>query len=391
MDWRNNPSSITYKLNKSSSEETINANQIIEFRIYNTDNFYRRHTITKDIVEPFFDKMDLRNSLILLKVLVDGQFDLLELHTNGEYYFFYEKDDKLIFLHYEKTIDKNNRVIENAKYKNELFENLKCDDFKLGDYSNLKYNNTTLSNFFSDYNECNGSDYLNLHEKRTKTKFNLKIRGGVNLTTSQTGKSPNNYNLSYTTPIFSGNQVGEDRRRSIGNDENYKEKVHFSFGLEFEARFPIDHNNWSGFIGPNYHSISETSGGKSFSEPNVVDVNVTSNLSYSFIQIPIGFRRFFKISNNLEMHAHLAYTHNIVLNYEYDSQITDTPSSSTPYVISNLDSDKPSNSGGYFGIGINFLQKYGVEINYYSFKVNLKDEFEANLKGFSVNAFYRLF
>ncbi|WP_179319265.1 hypothetical protein [Winogradskyella helgolandensis] len=389
LDWKRNPQTITYRLTKDASEETLSSSQLKEFRIYETDNFYRRYTINKELVGLFIEEMQLSTNFVLLKVLVDGQFNLYELHTNSNYYFFYKKKAELVLLDYKKTVDKNNTIRESSKFKKQLYDNFKCDDFKLKDYSNLRYNSTNLSDFFSEFNECYGGEYVNLQNQRTKAKVSFKVRGGLNLISSQTNK--NSYILSYTIPPWSANPISQDVSKSFTGVEKYDSSNNFSLGIELEVRLPFVQNKWSVFAAPNYQNVSETYGSASFSETNIADFKITSNLSYSFIQIPIGLRRYFYVNDRLEIYANIAYIQNLVLSSDESTQISDVPTSSRPYSFgAKVNRETASSSGGSLGIGFVFLGKYGLDINYYGLNLNLKDDFQLNMKGIAINASYTI-
>lgn len=387
-DLVRSPEHIDYKLTENSEIKTLSIDQLKAFRIYETNQFYKRYSISKNLVGENFDALEIDINIVLLKVLVDGNADLLEYYNDSKYYYFYEKEENLFYLEYKMYVDENNKIRENEMFKKQLFENFKCDDFILEDYSNMRYNNTYLSKFFSEYNRCIGEDYLNLHEQRTKAKFNFKVRGGVNLITSQTS---GDYLISYEIP-----QGAVEINKSIGNVENYDTKMNFSLGVELELRLPYNNNNWGVFLSPNYQSLSGLRGTKSFSEPNdpeVLDIIIKSNLSYSFIQIPAGIRRYFDVNDSMEIYTHLAYTQNIVLSSS-DKIETDIINDSTTFFDVNeklANRGRQNNAGIYFGFGVNFLDKYALEVNYFSTNINLKSQSNVSQRGFSLNASYTLF
>ncbi|WP_179005313.1 outer membrane beta-barrel protein [Winogradskyella forsetii] len=392
LDWKKNPEFITYRLTDDSSEETLTSSQLKEFRIYDTDNFYRRHTVNKKLIGPLYEDLQLRTNIFLLKVLVDSQSDLYELYTNGKYYFFYEKSNDLVFLDYKKTVDENNIIKENAKFKKQLYDNFKCDDFSLDDYSNLRYNSTNLSEFFSEVNQCYGIEYLNFHIQRTRPKISFRLSGGLNLNSSLNNENASSYVLSYSIPPFSGNPQGEDVVRNYEGIDNYKTNNNFSLGVEAEVRLPFDQNNWSGFIALNYQNVSQIEGDKNFSEPSVANFDVSSYILYSFIQIPLGVRRYFDINDKIEIYAHLAYTQNVILSTDYSTQVSEVPTSSRDYDFrSRANREKTSNSGGYFGIGLNFLGRYALDINYYALNLSIDDDYQVRMKGIGINALYTIF
>lgn len=391
MDWKQNPKSIIYKLNEDSSEETLVVNDLKEFQIYDTDNFYKRYPINKAVTGNFYEKMQLTNDLVLLKVLVDGETDLCELHSNGTYYFFYQKNDQLVLLDYEKKVDDNNKIRENSNFRKQLFDNFKCNDFTIEDYSKLKYNSTALSNFFSQYNQCLGEDYANLNSQRTKAKVNFKLRGGLNLNTSQTNQNASSIFLTFTVPPFSGNPQGDDVVVTNAGIENYNTNNSFSLGAELELLLPFAQNMWSVFIAPNYHNVSEIKGERNFSVPVVEDFEVTSSLSYAFIQIPIGIRRYFYLNDKMQLYTHVAYAQNVILSSDKNMQLNNLPEPSTSYSFGIESNVKKRNSGGYFGLGIIFSNKYAIDINYYALNLNLNDFYQVNMKGFAINASYTIF
>lgn len=389
IEWERRPKRVTYKLSENSALKTLSIDQLKEFRVVDTDQFYKRYTITKELIRETFEETGILENVVFLRVLVDGNSDLLEYFNDNKDYFFYEKEGNLIYLEYKKFIDENNIIRENNRFKKQLYDNFNCSNFSLADYSNLSYTNTNLSKFFSNYNKCIGEDYLNVHKARTKLKFNFKLKGGLNLNSRQTNET--NYLVSYNIP-----QGAIEFEQSIGKIESYDTNNNLQFGVELELRLPFHKNNWSLFMAPNYQNISEIDGSKSYSEPNdpnTLDLRMTSNLSYSFIQIPIGFRRYFDVNNKFEIYTHIAYTQNIVLssNESIEIDVINDTTISFDLEAQSVSLASKNNSGVYFGLGLNFLNKYAVEINYYSTNINLNSKNNASMKGFAINASYLLF
>ncbi|MEO1033331.1 MAG: hypothetical protein AAFX55_18225 [Bacteroidota bacterium] len=374
-DWKKNPTSITYKTNKSSQEETLTINELKEFRIADTDHFYQRYTINKELMGSLFDNLQSSKGFVLLKVLIDGQSKLFEFHTEGKYYFFYAKDDKLVFLNYEKTVDENNKVIENAKFKKQLFDHFKCDNLTLVDYSNLRYNSTSLSEFFSKYNHCKGAAYYNYYDDRTKSIFNFKLRGGFNVNTDFSNE-----------PAYYAQPPDGDRFNDIRID-NFDTKSNVSLGIELEWLLPFDHNKWGIFIAPNYQSISGLEGSKTYVIPFFGTFVAESEISLSILELPIGFRRYFIFNSSTKAFLHIAYIHNINLNSDHRT----TFDTSFSRDLTASDNNK-SNGGVFLGVGLDFLEKYAIELNYYfASNVNLDGENQVNRRGFSINASYTIF
>jgi hypothetical protein len=333
--------------------------------------------------------MDIDENLVFLRILLDGNSDLLEYFNSGKYYFFYKKEESLIYLEYRKYIDEDNKIRENNSFRKQLYDDFKCSKFSIADYSNLTYNSTNLSKFFSNYNKCVGEDYLNIYKQRTKAKFNFKLKGGVNLNSQLT--SDTNYLISYN--ISQGAEVVNE---PIGNIENYNTTSNLQLGVELELRLPFHKNNWSIFVSPNYQNVSEINGNKSYFEPNEPDlfgINITSNLSYSFIQMPIGFRRYFDVNDKFKIYTHIAYTENIALSYEESIETDVINGSVVSFDVKEQTQNLGSknNQGIYFGVGLNYLNKYAVEINYYTVSINLKSQNNAGMNGLAVNVSYTLF
>ncbi|MBU2930176.1 PorT family protein [Winogradskyella psychrotolerans] len=390
-DLERSPTYIDYKLSENSEIITIPISELKEFRIIGTDQFYVKYNVDEQLVGDMFGEMDIIDNIAFLRVLVDGDDDLLEYYNHrGNYFYFYEKNNILVYLEYKKYIDENNIIRENELFKKQLFDGFKCTKFTLEVYSKISYNAKDLSNFFSDYNECIGEDYLNVYDQRTKAKFNFKLKGGLNLITHPTNDT--NYLSSYSIQ-----EGSTEVNRSIGRIEDYDTAFNLNFGVELELRLTYQNNNWSIFVSPNYQNVSEIKGVKSYFEPNQPagsgPVKITSDLSYSFIQIPIGLRRYFYGNNEYGIYVHLAYSLNITLNSEESIQTNIVNDSNIFYDLKPDTQNRGSknNHGFHFGIGLNYLNKYAMEINYYSVGVNLDSGNNAGLKGVALNASYTLF
>ena len=83
IDWENNPSRITFKLNENSIPKEITINEIEEFGIDDISK-YERHTVSIDVssqnlislekkVSPTFEEMQLLLKVLIVVVIEDHQ------------------------------------------------------------------------------------------------------------------------------------------------------------------------------------------------------------------------------------------------------------------------------------------------------------------------------
>ena len=139
VDWENNPKDFKYKLLEKSDPKTASIAQIKEFGIYNYSK-YIRSNVNIDRSSENVNKLSnskrpiFQEEELFLKVLVESKASLYQYVDNNLNRFFYNKDnsniEQLIFKSYKTTdLDKNNRY-RNNRYRQQLWVDLKCPNFR---------------------------------------------------------------------------------------------------------------------------------------------------------------------------------------------------------------------------------------------------------------------
>jgi hypothetical protein len=335
VDWKNNPTSFTYRLSENATTETGNIKSVQEFCVPTVFK-YKRFTVDIDrsssqlnqldtIGEPVFIKEEL-----FLKVLVEGKATLYYYEEGGLSRFFYKTEkavpEQLVFKNYLRSEDV---ISANNTFKQQLWDNLKCDKTSQADIETLQYAQNNLIRFFSRFNECQQSAYTNYMKNENKDLFNLTIRPGINSSS-----------LSIQNSLFNP-LTGQPGNYSTGNSD-FGSKLNFRVGAEMEIVMPFNRNKWAIIAEPTFQYFK--------GESQFNDVKTTVN--YKSIGIPIGIRHYFFLKDASAVFINASYKFDFALN----SKIT---------FASNYNSlDIKSPMGAVFGVGYRFKKKYAVEVQY---------------------------
>ena len=363
QDWIKTPKQVEYKLTESSPIETISFSQMNAFQVYNTSQYYEKYNISVDriIDQQHFDP---KQEAIILKVLVEGS---ASLYTDNNDLFFYKKEDGVVKqLVYKKYVE-NQFLKENNMYRNELYNNLKCEN-NLAIIRKLKYNKNNLVSFFKNYNNCQKSEYRIFNDEGTKTKFNLNLTVGANF-------NKNNYVTNIKTPNPpSAGQGGFTNSTNIIEST----KTNVALGFEAEILLPFNKNKWSVFVAPNYQELKYEFQGK-FRNMGMLIVD----FDYKGLEIPLGVRHYFDINTKNKIFLDAAYNFVFTLNISEDKNFT------TPVNIDLLEFSAKDDISSVlrFGVGYKYDSKYSISLNY----LTEKRLMYSNVGGFSLIATYKLF
>lgn len=321
------PSKIEYKLNLSDQETlTGNLENIKEFGIPGKFKF-KRQTVELDTDgnkittqrNPVFE-----SKTVFLKVLIEGQASLYSYFDGETRSFFYTIENKGIHspktLVYKEFITFQDTFSKNESFKQELMNNLICQNLTQNDFIKVEYFESSLLPLFIKYNSCIGENYEVFKEKR-KGIFNLKI-------------APR---LAFNS-FFSG--INNDTRR----DADFGKKTQLNFGIELEYIMSFNNNKWSIFIDPNYQYFKEEGVETGYQ-------NVTASVNYSSIEFPIGIRHYMFLNNTSKIFINLGFIVDLVLNNDFEY----TSTSSGQISIT-------SSPNFAFGLGYNWNNKFDIEI-----------------------------
>ncbi|MHB1146845.1 MAG: outer membrane beta-barrel protein [Lutibacter sp.] len=335
IDWKNNPTNFEYKLSEKGQAENINIKSVKEFGIYNISK-YIRETVKIDRSSENIDYLSkdknpiFNEEQLLLKVLVEGKANLY-LYENGNLKrYFYSKEnsniDQLIFKSYITSSGKKGK---NDQYKRQLWNDLKCSTIEMNRVEKLEYQKNSLVKFFSEYNNCSNSGFVNFEKKQKKDLFNLTLRPRMN-----------NSSLAI-------------QNSNISRDIDFGNKTGLSFGIEAELILPFNKNKWALSVEPTYQN---------FESEKTTDSNVLSEgkmitkVNYSSIEIPLSIRHYFFLNNHSKIFVNASY----IIGFSSKSSIEFNRIDNSN--LSTLDFVPGNNFA--FGIGYKFNDKYGMEIRY---------------------------
>lgn len=382
LDWSNSPEKFIYKINETSNTQEKSITTVKEFRVYNTDQYYVKHRLTQNLKN--FENKIVKNidDYVFLKVLLDGKASLYN-YQNEENYFFYNIDKQTPkFLNHTKYIKEKNKVVETHEYKKELYEVLLCENFTMKTFTKLNYRSDVLVNLFEKYNKCTGQASNQIYKNRTKTIYRLKLLGGLNTYS----KISNNYTYKYEYGLAPSTGLDEySVTKTSERDVNFEGGSSITLGVEAEIVLPIQRNKWSVFIAPNYQNISNKEFEEYFTqEDGLIDFSYRSNISYSYIELPIGLRNYIFLNDKLNVFLQVAYVRNFILSSEFNQDLTleSTFLQDYNYSILSKENEPKKNSSFFIGVGCEYNKKISLAINYYlSKKHKINDEFQSNIKG----------
>ena len=336
IDWKNNPTEFEYKLSENSDSKKGSIKSIKEFSINNFSK-YVRSTVSIDrssenLNNLSYDKKPIFiQEELFLKVLVEGKANLYQYVDSNLYRYFYNKEnsniEQLIFKSYKNTdtnVDKNNR------FRQQLFVDLKCPNFKKSKIENLEYKKNSLVRFFTEYSKCYNSELINFEAKQKRDLFNLTIRPRINSSSLSIQNSVSNY-----------------------KDTDFENKIGFGFGLEAEFILPFNKNKWAIAIEPTYQSF------KSEKKTNVNNVSggvLIASVDYSSIKVPVSLRHYFFLKNSSKIFINASYI------FDLSSKSSIEFSRNDGSNLNSLEIKVTKNLA--LGIGYKQNDKYSLEVRY---------------------------
>ncbi|WJJ98152.1 tRNA modification GTPase [Algibacter luteus] len=337
LDWEKNPTEFKYKLSENSELKENSIKSVKEFGIPNALK-YVRSSVKIDRSSNKVDELDnergptFQEEELFLKVLVEGKSTLYTYVDIGLIRYFYSIDksniEQLIFKSY---ITPEYKIGTNNRFRNQLWDDLKCSDIKKNRVEKLKYRKSDLVNFFVAYNGCNNEKYINFEEKQKKDLFNLNIRPRLNISSFESN--------------FSNSTI--------------KNSLDFGFGLEAEFILPFNKNKWSFIVEPIYTSFTvekSTNGG-------LEDV-----INYSTIECNAGVRYYFFLNDNSKFFINTSLI--------YDLRINESTNLTTIYMA--------------YGLGYKYNDKYSIELRHQSPR-RLGNDINVDSKTLSIIFGYSLF
>ncbi len=336
VDWKSNPTSFDYKLNKNSPVQTETIQNSKEFGFDGGAKYVRAiveiDRSTDDVKKmgternPFFKK-----EILFLKSIIEGKASLFYYRDDRLIRYFIQKDDAAITqLIYKRYLKDANNVAINTNFKQQLLNDLKCDKIQQSEIESLKYEANDLEKLIVKYNQCQNSTSQNFNEKPKRDLFNLAVRPGIDFTSLK---------------IYSG--VSEYKNVSFDKQQNFR------IGVEFEYIPFYYKSNWSIIVEPTYQSFT---GNKTYEVEGVAQGTLNAVVEYTSIEMPMGIRYSFFLNKSSKIFLNAQY----VLDFSLKTSLDYYRADGSKYDYLDINAAKSF----ALGAGFKFKEKYIVELRY---------------------------
>jgi len=341
LDWRDNPKSFNYKLSQDDTDvKTESLATVSEFGIENFSKF-KRFTVNIEYSSNDVKTMttaknpEWKLETLFLEELVSGEATLY-MYSNKNFtkYFYETKSAPVEQLVRIKYLTEGIFIQENNFYKQQLFNNVRCEKTPDKDFNKISYEKSDLVRHFMKFNSCSETPTKDLTSGVYRESYSLKVFTGVYQA-----------DLSITDPNIFYN-VGTDLSKTI-----------VKVGIEGEYILPFYKNKLSLFVAPSYQKFS-TSKSYDKSDGNIVPATIhnTVTIDYASVEIPIGVRYYFFLNKKSKIYLNAAL-------------VLDIPTSSS---IKFENSNNAFNAKHAFEIATTSSFAVGVGYTYKKFSAELR-------------------
>lgn len=354
-DWEVSPTSIQYKIDENSIPLEISLQNCIEFGINNNIKYIAREVAIDQSSDNINYLSYERNPIfktqkVFLRVLTEGKASLYMYGLMNQKKFFYSTETveikqliyKRFYMRSQRDIapgtnntSENFNMHENNYFQSQLFQDVNCNKSNVKSFGKIKYTQSDFLAYFKEYNACasNGTNVDQFAEaviKSNKNLFNLKLLIGLNQSS-----------LGIESIVLEENF-------------NFEKKTGISYGAEFEYVLPFNKNKWAIFLAPNYNSYSSSYTYTYMKFSGNQKVTEVLNTKASGIEIPIGVRHYFFLSNHSKIFINAAYVASF---YNVDNFASDN---------NKIAMTEYKNSSTTLAIGIGYsYQNFNLEIRSY--------------------------
>ncbi len=285
-DWKNNPSSFTYKLTESSRSLKTSIEGVREFGIEGEAK-YVRYTIPIDRSSDDLNALGnakqpvFKTERLFLKSLIEGNAVLYYYEDNNLRRFFFTVDgsavQQLVYKRYHKS---PGIVGQNMRFRQQLWNHLKCTGITRSQTDRLAYKKEPLIRFFHTFNSCRNPSAAALKKNNEKLEFNLVLRPGLNL---------NSLLIENSSSVFRNTDFGQNPGIRIGG--------------EFLALLPFNKNKWGLFFEPTFQSYSSSSE----TTPTGFSPTTMANVDYKSFELPMGLRHYMFLNKSSKLFLNAAF------------------------------------------------------------------------------------
>ncbi|MDH5368243.1 MAG: tRNA modification GTPase [Cyclobacteriaceae bacterium] len=302
VDWKDNPSEFTYKLENSSIPQKGDIASVKEFGVYGFSKYIRENVKIDHSSNDYKALTDDKNPIwkqevLFLKVIIEGKSSLYYYENRDLKRFFYSVSDTSVNqLIYKRYLVNNSTIASNNRFRQQLAIDVMCTNTSMNSLKKVTYNLKVLEKHFINHNRCIGDTTMVNFNRSKNDLLNLKITSGINMTSMLID---NHY---YDDVYF--NTI----------DFPFKENINLRFGLEFEFIMPFHKNKWGITIEPAYQQLNTE---KEFTSP--IYGTRTASIEFRSIEFPIGLRHYIFLSDKSKIFLNGIYIPSVP--FEFDSKI----------------------------------------------------------------------
>jgi hypothetical protein len=266
-DWKNNPSEFLYKID-GSTPAAKQVTNVVEFGIYNRSTY---KTTTVDIDRSFFvigesynKNPDFKKETLALKLLVSGTASLYYYEDRDIIRFFFQVGQRAVEqLVFKEYMSGQQRISKNETFKQQLWLNVKCGSTTQSMVNDLRYDEKSLTNYFTKFNQCSG-DKPSLEKTVKRKTFFAHLSSGVG--------------VSSLAVEFSDQFQGFTRE--------FKSHLSYHVGVELEFILPFNRNKWALLVEPSFNTF------------NGQDDESVYEAKFNTLELGLGARHFFHLNEN---------------------------------------------------------------------------------------------
>lgn len=299
VDWESNPTSFQYKVQGGEPQEGTLEN-VREFGL-NGGSVFMRFTVDMDRSSDIIDNLskernpEFKSETLFLRRLLMGKAVLYEYFESGLRRYFYSTTEstpkQLVYKRFMQTDPtrgfETGYASSNELYKQQIFNELKCESITQREVTNLKYERASLMKIFNKYNECTGTAVAPTEATKRESAIHLTLRPGV---------------------FLNGMYVDNGTTRT-----ELEKSAAFRLGAELEVVLPFNKGLWSTTLEPAFQTYSSKSS------------NGAITLDYQSIDINVSLRRYLFIKDKGSLYLNVGAAYGMPLGGKGAVKIGNTP------------------------------------------------------------------
>ncbi|MAE87782.1 MAG: hypothetical protein CMB80_33920 [Flammeovirgaceae bacterium] len=341
LDWLFNPSEILAKPDELSEPILFTVNDIKEFGIYGHSR-YLKETVSIDKSKNVLGELNKDRSpnfereKLFLKVLLEGKATLYQYEESNLKRFFFSLEGKdTVEQLVQKNYDAGNSMIgENNQFRQQLMVNVNCSELNNISFASIRYDEADLLKLFKQYNICEKHSFeLYKSENKNKT-FRLSIRPG----------------------IFSGLMNFQNSVTEWYNNVD-NQGIGYRLGIEVTNLLPFNNNKWEILMEPTFQQFKST---YHYDLDDDRNITVESKVNYHSLELPIGLRHSFFLSNDLRLWLDAAIIQNIP--FKYSSYVHFVSQKNQPRTTRDFELKNRFKLAA--GLGVSYKNKLSIQSRY---------------------------